>query len=158
MPQHSGTSEFIVKKHNDTRLHLIACLCLYFLLVFTHCVCLLSACIYLLLLVVFTFSYFSQGAVDIFNCQQVYATRCVFEHNGPVQTPRNQTFRGQAGGLNVGYNYPRLSTALPPRVIVSDCMFYNNTAEPPLSREVSLSNFLRNIFTGTCFRSNYICL
>ena len=50
----------------------------------------------------------------------------MFEHNGPTSVIKAEEYRGHSGGLSVGFYL--LSTA--PVVIVSHCLFRNNTSNP----------------------------
>ena len=70
--------------------------------------------------------YFFQGALDIYNCDFVQVKNCVFEHNGPTSVIKAEEYRGHSGGLAVGFLL--LPTA--PVVIVSHCLFRNNTSNP----------------------------
>ena len=50
----------------------------------------------------------------------------MFEHNGPTSVIKAEEYRGHSGGLSVGFHL--LPTA--PVVIVSHCLFRNNTSNP----------------------------
>ena len=50
----------------------------------------------------------------------------MFEHNGPTSVIKEEEYRGSSGGLSVGFNL--VPTA--PVVIVSHCLFRNNTSNP----------------------------
>ena len=50
----------------------------------------------------------------------------MFEHNGPASVIKAEEYRGHSSGLSVGFHL--LPTA--PVVIVSHCLFRNNTSNP----------------------------
>lgn len=94
--------------------------------------------------------YFTQGAVDIYNCHCVEVIYSMFAHNGPVQVLKRQAYRGHSGGLSVAYNWKNVSVTMQPIVTVSNCQFYNNSASGPSSSiQQSTSTLLtRLLFTG----------
>lgn len=94
--------------------------------------------------------YFSQGAVDIYNCHTVNVMDSRFTHNGPVHVLKLSAYRGHAGGLSIAYNWENVSIAGRPEVTVSGCYFYNNSASgPSSSMQQSTSTLLKKlVFTG----------
>jgi hypothetical protein len=75
-----------------------------------------------------SFSFFTQGAIDIYNSPSVSITSCDFFHNGPVYIIKTQEYKGHAGGLSVGYNYMD-ELSVHPSVSITGCTFFNNSAE-----------------------------
>ena len=96
-------------------------------------------------LFLYYYRYFFQGALDLYNCDFVQVKNCVFEHNGPTSVIKPEQYRGHSGGLSVGFHL--LPTA--PIVIVSHCLFRNNTSNPSshiIQTPTDLVQFSR--FTG----------
>ena len=92
--------------------------------------------------------YFTQGALDIYNCQTAQIINCTFEHNGPVSVNKFEQYRGHAGGLSVGYHHnTTLSTR--PQLRVERCTFRNNTSNPLASIQRSTTQILQQgVYTG----------
>lgn len=100
-------------------------------------------------------SWFSQGAVDIYQCYSIEISHSDFQHNGPVFVPRNDTYRGHAGGVSIGFSdlnsYGLDSTSLPngTGAWVDHCTFLNNTSDPQQNPVPSTGQILRGfVFTG----------
>ena len=95
-----------------------------------------------------TCRYFTQGALDIYNCQTVLITDCTFEHNGPVSVNKSERYRGHAGGLSVGYHQEGILSSQP-RLRVERCTFHNNTSDPLASIQQSTTQLLQQgVYTG----------
>ena len=95
------------------------------------------------------YRYFSEGAVDIYNCPVITVADCVFENNGPVAfTLKRQPFRGHSGGLSIAcQNLSRATTR--PTIIVKDSIFVNNSAFPSQELIQSANDLLTGlVFTG----------
>eukprot|EP00731_Ephydatia_muelleri_P010295 Em0005g881a len=92
-----------------------------------------------------SFSYFLQGAVDIYNCGYPTIVNCTFAHNGPTYILKRQRYRGHSGGLSIGFNYDSV-IGYNPQVLVSNCTFVNNSVQ---TRVTTATQVLQNrIFTG----------
>lgn len=76
----------------------------------------------------FSSSYFTDGAVDIFNCGYPTITNCTFQHNGPASIIKPQVYRGHSAGLSVAFGHSN-SLGYNPRVKISGCTFSNNTVD-----------------------------
>ena len=86
---------------------------------------------------------FIQGALDIFNSTTVIVRTSHFSGNGFATTSKPQSYRGHAGAISIGKmnQSPRLSSLISfiftayiqdfpaPSVNISNCTFYNNSAE-----------------------------
>lgn len=46
--------------------------------------------------------FFSQGALDFYNCPTVFVSDATFRHNGPVTSQELVEYRGDSAGLSVG--------------------------------------------------------
>ncbi len=98
-------------------------------------------------LVVLLYRYFFQGAVDVYNCDNVVVSNSLFEHNGPVSVIKRGEYRGHAGGLSLGYFYSRNVSS--PIAQVIGCTFRNNTSDPLASIVQSTSQlFQQFVFSG----------
>lgn len=98
---------------------------------------------------IFLCRWFSQGAVDIYQCFSIDISYTHFEHNGPVFiTKKNYKYRGHAGGLSIGFDnssYGNLDQ-LPDDVgvAIDNCTFFNNTSDLSRSDQVSTDDFVSN--------------
>ena len=94
-------------------------------------------------------SYFSEGALDIYDCPVVKITDCVFEHNGPVAyTLKPDPNRSHSAGLSIGCNNLNLANT-PPSITVQNSVFRNNSAIPIANLTKSSTQIHRGrIFTG----------
>ena len=96
-------------------------------------------------LLFFRHRYFFQGALDLYNCDFLKVSECIFEHNGPTSVIKEDQYRGHAGGLSVGYH--DIPTA--PVAIISGCVFRNNTSDPTSDLVQTTSDLVRSSqFTG----------
>ena len=92
--------------------------------------------------------YFTQGALDIYNCQTALITDCTFEHNGPVSVNKSERYRGHAGGLSVGYHREGMLSSRP-QLRVERCTFRNNTSDPLANIQQSTTQLLQQgVYTG----------
>ena len=98
---------------------------------------------------VFLCSYFSEGALDIYDCPVVKITDCVFEHNGPVAyTLKPDPNRSHSGGLSIGCNNLNL-TDTSPSITIQYSVFRNNSAIPIANLIKSSSQaHTGRVFTG----------
>ena len=96
-----------------------------------------------------THRYFTEGALDIYDCPVVLVSGCVFEHNGPVMnTLKTHPFRSHSGGLSIGCHNINLYNNTP-MVIVQNCLFVNNSANPSENLTQSSSTLFQKLtFTG----------
>ena len=93
-------------------------------------------------------SYFTEGAVDIYNCGYPTITNCLFQHNGPASVIKQQPYRGHSGGLSIGLSLSH-SLGFTPQVQLSNCRFISNSAIVGSNLVQTSSNALqRLIFTG----------
>ncbi len=91
--------------------------------------------------------YFFQGAVDLYNCDNVVVSNCTFEHNGPASVIKREEFRGHAGGLSLGYFHSRNVSS--PIAKVTSCVFHNNTSDPLANIVQSTSQLFQDfVFSG----------
>ena len=74
------------------------------------------------------FSFFDQGAVDIYNCAHSRVELCDFMHNGPTNVTKSQIYLGHSGGLSIGFNYES-QISFNPYVHLSNCTFINNSVD-----------------------------
>ena len=66
-----------------------------------------------------------------------------FEHNDPVAVVKAERFRGHSGGLSIELE------AEGPTVVVSNCIFRNNTSDPKAVHVQRTSDLLKRfVFTG----------
>jgi hypothetical protein len=73
-----------------------------------------------------TFRFFSEAVFDIFNCQRVNISDCVFEHNrGSGRSTASN--RGNTGCLSIGYHH--VNSSFKNLIVeITDSLFVNNTA------------------------------
>ena len=105
-----------------------------------------SACLCNWVMCVTLFRYFSEAALDIFNCHHTLMNSSELEHNrgsGIV----NANYRGNTGGVSFGYNTlpENFST---PILRVSNSVFRNNSATATSVFLTSSEAFFAQIFTG----------
>lgn len=91
-------------------------------------------------------------------CFQVAVFNCIFEHNGPVTTLKQEQYRGSAAGISVGYddNHYHPAGTLPDSVpdgngflSITGCTFRNNTHSPLTEDQLDPHQFLsRYLFPG----------
>ena len=91
------------------------------------------------------FRYFSQGAVDIYNCHKVLVSNCTLANNGPVIAIKIDKWRGHAGGLSIAYNYDTPLTGVNISATLTDTSFINNRAQP-LINEIGTTSRLLSLF------------
>jgi len=70
------------------------------------------------------------GALNIFNSENVTVKSCTFTDNNNTAYFNTQPFQGHGGGMSISYNV-RLAQLNSANVVVSDCKFVNNRADPP---------------------------
>ena len=90
--------------------------------------------------------YFSEAALDIYNCHHITFTGTTLEHNrgtGIVQT----SYRGNTGGVSFGYNtLPSYFSS--PTLDVSNSTFLNNSATAETEILTTDRAYYRQYFTG----------
>ena len=93
-------------------------------------------------------SYFTEGAVDIYNCVYPTIVNCIFQNNGPITAIKPQPYRGYSGGLSIGLSLNQ-PLGYDPAIHVSNCTFINNRAVIGPNLFQSSSNALKTqTFTG----------
>lgn len=96
------------------------------------------------------YRYFSQGAVDVYNCLEVTVCNCTFENNGPVVITKFVPVRGHSGGLSMGFYFPQQPgnrTKL--TAVIQGSVFRNNSVRASVSGRQSTSQLLtRFLITG----------
>ena len=75
--------------------------------------------------------------MDIYNCLDIKISHSIFESNGPVPNSRMDQYRGNAGGVSIGYNNMNSNAATAAGIVIHDCIFRNNTSRPPTSLTVA---------------------
>jgi hypothetical protein len=63
--------------------------------------------------------YFTEAALDIFNCQDVLFNHTVIEHNNGTGIDTTVSYRGNSGGVAFGYNMPENTIKLSGRSLQS---------------------------------------
>ncbi len=81
--------------------------------------------------------------MDVYRCNIVYVGNCTFEHNGPVPLIKPEQYRGHAGGLSIGTESEEASDSLEVHFTVKDCVFRNNTSNPPESLILSTTDLFQ---------------
>lgn len=100
-------------------------------------------------MILYFFSDFLQGAVDIYNSYDVTVLNCTFEDNGPVMITKYFDWRGHAGGLSVAFNFLSPLNYSEITAVIRDCTFRNNSVRAAVSGRQSTSQLLRRfIATG----------
>ena len=90
--------------------------------------------------------YFTEAALDVYNCHHVVLTSVTVEHNRGSGIS-GISYRGNTGGISFGYNNLPLHFSTP-SVYVSDSIFSNNTAAADSVFLTSSQAFARRVFTG----------
>jgi len=90
------------------------------------------------------------GALNIFNSPNVIVKHCTFNNNTSTGYFTRKPFQGNSGGLSIGYNmHMGLASLDGVDVLVTDCTFTNNQANPPDELFVSTTNLIESsIFSG----------
>ena len=97
----------------------------------------------------FATRYFSQGAVDTYNCLEVAVWNCTFENNGPVVITKLFPVRGHSGGLSVGFFFHQPVNRTELTVVIRGSIFRNNTVHASVSGRQSTSQLLTQfLITG----------
>lgn len=91
-------------------------------------------------------SYFTQGAVDIFNCAYPRVENCNFMHNGPTNITKSQIYLGNSGGLSIGFNYES-RIQFNPYVHLLNSTFINNSVDA-VNTEIDELVIRKRIFIG----------
>ena len=96
----------------------------------------------------FCFRNHEHGALNIFNCPNVTVRHCTFRNNTSASYFTRKPYQGNSGGLSLGYNI-QLSPLSNVNVLVTECVFINNSADPPSHLFFSSTNLIeRKIFSG----------
>ena len=77
----------------------------------------------------FYFRNHEHGALNIFNSPNVTVKNCTFRNNTSTSYFTRKPFQGNSGGLSLGYNM-ELAPLSSVNVLVTDCVFINNSADP----------------------------
>lgn len=97
----------------------------------------------------YTYRYFPEGAMDIYNCHNIFIAHCTFENNGPVKTFKTDPWRGHAGGLSIAFNYNESLDEIELSTTLVNNTFTNNSARPHFDLQQSTSKLLTKfVFTG----------
>ena len=90
------------------------------------------------------------GALNIFNCPNVIVKNCSFNNNNSSSYFTRKPFQGNSGGLSVSYNTELASNSLNTiDVLVTDCVFVNNSADPPPSLFQTTTDLIeKQIYSG----------
>lgn len=93
------------------------------------------------------YRFFQEAVLDVFNCENVILSGLLLEHNygsGIVPLP----YRGNTGGIAIGYNSVSRNLPSSPRVQLSNSILRNNSALAT-SRVISISTTaFAQVFTG----------
>ena len=96
----------------------------------------------------FCFRNHEHGALNIFNCPNVTVRHCTFRNNTSTSYFTRKPYQGNSGGLSLGYNM-ELAPLSSVNVLVTDCVFINNSADPPSDLFLTTSDlFQKHIFSG----------
>ena len=88
------------------------------------------------------------GALNIFNSPNVIVKFCTFRNNTSSSYFTRKPFQGNSGGLSVAYN-TKLASLSSVNVLVTDCVFINNSADPPPFLFLSTTDLIeKQIFSG----------
>jgi len=88
------------------------------------------------------------GTLNIFNCENVTVKSCMFTDNNDTAYFNTKPFQGHGGGMSISYNV-ELAQLNSANVIVSNCKFNNNRADPPDYLFASTNNLMeKSIFSG----------
>ena len=93
----------------------------------------------------FCFRNHEHGALNIFNCPNVTVRHCTFCNNTSTSYFTRKPFQGNSGGLSLGYNM-ELAPLSSVNVLVTDCVFINNLADPPSHLYLSTSDLATTYF------------
>ena len=96
----------------------------------------------------FCFRNHEHGALNIFNSPNVTVKNCTFRNNTSTSYFTRKPFQGNSGGLSLGYNmkFAPLSSV---NVLVTECVFINNSADPPSHLFLSSTGLFQNhTFSG----------
>ena len=89
------------------------------------------------------------GALNIFNSPNVTVKYCTFRNNTSSSYFTRKPFQGNSGGLSIAYNMQLATRLSGVNVLVTDCSFINNSADPPSHLFFSTTSLIeREIFSG----------
>ena len=89
--------------------------------------------------------YFSEAALDVFNCKDILFNSTVLEHNRGTGIDTVK-YRGNSGGVAFGYNMPE--NIAKPILRVTNSTFRNNSAIAESTFHTSSQTVLGRIYTG----------
>ena len=89
---------------------------------------------------------FTEAALDIFNCHHVLFNHSLLQDNSGTGIV-NASYRGNTGGVSFGYNTLPVNFSSP-SLLVTDCVFRNNSARATSAFRTSSQAFFAQIFTG----------
>ena len=96
----------------------------------------------------FCFRNHEHGALNIFNCPNVTVKNCTFRNNTSTSYFTRKPFQGNSGGLSLGYNM-ELASLSSVNVLVTECVFINNSADPPSHLFLTTSDLIeKELFSG----------
>ena len=96
----------------------------------------------------FHFRDHKHGALNIFNSPNVTVKNCTFRNNTSTSYFTRKPFQGNSGGLSLGYNM-ELAPLSSVNVLVTDCVFINNSADSPPHLFFSTTDLAqKKIFSG----------
>ena len=91
------------------------------------------------------YRYFSEAALDIFNCYYIIINETVFEHNIGSGMDKVE-YRGNSGAVAVGYNNVPSNPLM--LLQVTNSIFLNNSATATTSFQTSTNLFTNRVYTG----------
>jgi hypothetical protein len=93
-----------------------------------------------------SFRMFAEAALDIFNCHHILFNHSLLQDNSGTGIV-NASYRGNTGGVSFGYNTLPVNFSSP-SLLVTDCVFRNNSARATSAFRTSSQAFFAQIFTG----------
>ena len=91
------------------------------------------------------YRYFSEAALDIFNCHYIIINETVFEHNIGSGMDKVE-YRGNSGAVAVGYNNVPSNPLM--LLQVTNSIFLNNSATATTSFQTSTNLVTNRVYTG----------
>ena len=91
--------------------------------------------------------YFSEAALDIFNCQEVFLDNLDVTHNTGTRIVRD-SYRGNTGGVAIGINSASANFSVSPVIEISNSIFTNNSALATSRFHTASQTSFDQVFTG----------
>ena len=91
--------------------------------------------------------YFSEAALDIFNCQEVFLDNLDVTHNTGTGIVRD-SYRGNTGGVAIGINSASVNFSASPVIEISNSIFTNNSALATSRFHTISQTSFDQVFTG----------